>query len=155
MRAKLITPCLISLLSTIACFAGDNSLGTWKLNVEKSEYTPPPLPVKSLTSTREASDGGVKVTTKGERADGTPVDSSYTAKYDGKDNPVTGGPYDTIAIKQVDDNTFTLTTRQATGKYQATGRVVISKDGKTMTSTSKGTNGEGKEFTSKFVWEKQ
>jgi len=155
MRAKLITACLISLLSTMACFAGDNSLGTWKLNVEKSEYTPAPLPVKSLTATREASDGGVKVTTKGERADGTPVDSSYTAKYDGKDSPVTGGPYDTIAIKQVDDNTFTLTTRQATGKYQATGRMVISKDGKTMTSTSKGTNGEGKEFTSKFVWEKQ
>src|SRR5690348_990434 len=48
MRAKLITPCLISLLSTAACFAGDNSLGTWKLNIEKSEYTPPPLPVKSL-----------------------------------------------------------------------------------------------------------
>src|SRR5882762_1684592 len=155
MRIKLITPSLIILLSTVAAFGGDNSLGTWKLNVEKSKYTPSPLPVKSLTTIREASDGGVKVTTTGERQDGTPIKSTYTAKYDGKDNPVTGAPWDTIAIKQVDDNTFTVTTRQASGKFQATGRVVVSKDGKTMTSTSKGTNSEGEAFTAEFVWEKQ
>ena len=155
MRVKLIAPALIVLLGTIACFGGDNSLGTWKLNVAKSEYIPPPLPVKSLTATREAADGGVKVTSTGERPDGSAIKSSYTAKYDGKDNPVTGAPWDTIAIKQADDNTFNLTTKQANGKFQATGQIVISKDGKTMTSTSKGTDAEGKAFTSKFIWEKQ
>jgi hypothetical protein len=142
-------------LGTVAAFGGDNSLGTWKLNVDKSKRTPPPLQVKSLTTTREASDGGVKVTATGERQDGTPIKSAYTAKYDGKDNAVTGAMWDTIAIKQVDDNTFTVTTRQASGKYQATGQVVISKDGKTMTTTSKGTDSEGVAFTSEFVWEKQ
>jgi len=155
MRVKLIASCLIVLLGAVAGFGGDNSLGTWKLNVAKTEYTPPPLPVKSLTTIREASDGGVKVTSTGERADGTAIKSSYTAKYDGKDNPVTGAPWDTIAVKKTDDNTFTFTTRQASGKYEATGQVVISKDGKTMTVTSKGTDAEGKAFTSKFVWEKQ
>ena len=155
MRIKLITPCLIVLLGTVAAFAGDNSLGTWKLNVEKSKYTPAPLPVKSLTAIREAADGGVKVTTTGEQQDGTPIKSGYTAKYDGKENAVTGAPWDTIAIQQVDDNTFKMTTRQANGKYQASGQIVVSKDGKTMTSTSKGTNGEGVAFTAEFVWEKQ
>ena len=155
MLARLLTPCLLVLLGTVPGFGGDNSLGTWKLNVEKSEYTPSPLPVKSLTSTREASDGGVKVTSTGERADGTPIKSNYTAKYDGKDYPVTGAPWDTIAIKQVDDNNFITTTKQANGKYHATGRTVISKDGKTMTTTAKGTNAEGTAFSSKFVWEKQ
>jgi hypothetical protein len=155
MRIKLIAPWLIVFLGIVTASAGDNSLGTWKLNVEKSKYTPPPFPVKSLTTTREASDGGVKVTATGEREDGTPIKSGYAAKYDGKDNPVTGAPWDTIAIKQVDDNTFTVTTKQASGKYRATGRVVVSKDGKTMTATSKGTDSEGVAFTSEFVWEKQ
>jgi hypothetical protein len=45
----------------------DNSLGTWKLNMEKSKFSPS-APVKSLTATREATNDGVKVTTTGERA---------------------------------------------------------------------------------------
>ena len=155
MRIKLITPWLTILLGTFAAFGGDNSLGTWKLNVEKSKYTPAPLPMKSMTTMREVSDGGIKVTTTGERQDGTPIKSIYTLKYDGKEYPVTGAPFDTMAIKQVDDNTFTVTTKQASGKHQATGEVVVSKDGKTMTATSKGTNNQGENFTSELVWEKQ
>ena len=72
-------------ITSVVAYGADNSLGTWKLNVEKSKYTPAPMPVKSLTVTREAADGGVKVTTTGEQADGTPINASYTAKYDGKD----------------------------------------------------------------------
>ena len=48
------------------------------------------MPVKSLTVTREAADGGVKQTTTGEQTNGTAINASYTAKYDGKDVPVTG-----------------------------------------------------------------
>jgi len=36
-----------------------------------------------------------------------------------------------------------------------TGRTVISKDGKTMTTTTKGTNEEGKKSSGKFIYEKQ
>src|SRR5678816_4945493 len=155
MKMKLTALWLTILLGTFAVFGGDNSLGTWKLNVEKSKYTPPPLPVKSLTTTREASDGGVKATSTGERSDGTAIKSEYTAKYDGKDFAVTGAPWDTMSVKQVDDNTFTVTSKQASGKYQATGQMIVSKDGKTMTTTSKGTDSEGVAFTSVFVWDKQ
>src|ERR1700732_5121066 len=102
---------LVVVLTAVGAFAADNPLGTWKLNMEKSKFSPA-APVKSLTSTREASDGGVKITSTGERADGTPVNASYTAKYDGKEYPVTGSPYDTIAIKQVDANTFTFTQKK-------------------------------------------
>jgi hypothetical protein len=76
-------------ITVTGAFAADNSLGTWKLNMEKSKFTPS-APVKSLTASREASDDGVKVTMTGERADGTPINGSYTAKYDGKEYPVTG-----------------------------------------------------------------
>jgi len=154
---NLLTKAALALgIMTIAAFGADNSIGTWKLNLEKSKYTPAPMPVKSLTVTREAADGGVKVTTTGEQADGTAINGSYTAKYDGKDVTVTGNsPYDTIAIKQVNPNTLTDVRKKTGGPYRATGRAVISTDGKTLTTTAKGINGQGKAFTSIFVFEKQ
>src|SRR5450432_2243080 len=123
----LLTRALVALaITTIGALGADNSIGTWKLNVEKSKYTPAPMPVKSLTVTREAADGGVKQTTTGEQADGTPINASYTAKFDGKDVPVTGNaPYDTISIKQVNANTFTDARKKTGGPYQATSRLVI------------------------------
>jgi len=133
----------------------DNSIGTWKLDVGKSKYTPAPLPFKSQTMIRSASDGGVKVTTTGVQADGTPSKASYTAKYDGKDCPVTGAPWDTIALKQVDADTLTFTVRQASGKFHATGRTGISKDGKVMTTTGSGTDADGKAISVTLVYDKQ
>ena len=143
-------------ITSVAALAADNTLGTWKLNVAKSKYTPAPLPIKSLTVVREASEGGVKQTTTGERADGTAVNASYTAKYDGKYVQVTGNsPYDTIAIKQVNANTLTDERKKTGGPYKATNRIVISNGGKTMTSTTKGINADGKEFTQILVLDKQ
>jgi hypothetical protein len=156
MRTILTTTLLALAITTVAAFGADNTLGTWKLNVAASKYTPAPMPVKSLTTTREASDGGVKQTTTGEQADGTAINASYTAKYDGKDVQVTGNaPYDTISIKQVNANTLTDARKKTGGRYQGTSRIVVSNGGKTMTSTTKGTNSDGKAFTSTFVFDKQ
>ena len=155
MRKQLITVSLILAAAALAAFGADNTLGTWKLNIEKSKYTPAPFPIKSLTTTREAADGGVKVTSTGVQADGTPINSSNTIKYDGKEYPITGAPWDTTSIKQVDANTLTTTNKQKNGKYNVTNRTVISKDGKTMTTTSKGTNAEGRPVTATLVYDKQ
>ena len=114
-------------VTAIGAFAADNSLGTWKLNMEKSKFSPS-TPVKSLSTAREASDGGVKVTTTGEQASGTAINSSYVAKYDGSESAVTGAPYDSISIKQVNANTFTYSAKKKDGKYSVTGRSVVSKD---------------------------
>jgi hypothetical protein len=143
-------------MAAITVFAADNTIGQWKLNVEKSKYTSEPMPVKSLTTTREAADGGVKVTITGELADGTPINAHYTAKYDDKEVHIDGNlPYDTIAIKQSNANTFTETRKMSDGQYKATNRLVVSNGGKTMTATTKGTNIEGKPLASTFVFEKQ
>ena len=114
------------------------------------------MPVKSLTVTREASDGGVKQTVTGERADGTAASGSYAARYDGNEVQVTGNsPYDTIAIKQVNANTLTEERKKTGGSYKATSRIVVSNGGKTMTATVKGTDADGKAFTQVFVFDKQ
>jgi hypothetical protein len=156
MRTILSKAFVVFAITSVAALAADNTLGTWKLNVAKSTYTPGPMPIKSLTITREAADGGVKHTTTGERADGTAIHASYTAKYDGKDVQVAGNSqYDTIAIKQVNANTLTDERKKTSGPYKATGRTVISNGGMTMTTTTKGTNADGKEFTQTLVLDKQ
>src|SRR5260370_42468524 len=93
------------LIPALGAMGADNSLGTWKLHLQKSRFTPKP-PVKSLTTTREGAEAGVKITTTGEQADGTPVNTTYPVKYDGADYPVSGSPRDTISIKHVNASTF-------------------------------------------------
>ena len=156
MRILLTTVLLALAITTAAAFGADNTIGTWMLNVDKSKYSPAPMPVKSLIVTREGSDGGVKVTATGEQTNGTAINGNYTAKYDGTDVMVTGNlPYDTISIKQVNANTLTEERKKMGGPYHATSRVVVSNGGKTMTTTTKGTNTERKDFTSTFAFDKQ
>ena len=141
-------------ITVTGALAADNSLGTWKLKMERSKFSPS-APVKNLTATREASDDGVKVTMTGERADGTPINGSYTAKYDGKQYPVTGAPYDSIAIKQVNTNTFTSSQKNSGTKYNTTSRAVISNDGKAITITTRGTGADGNAIRYTMVYDKQ
>jgi hypothetical protein len=158
MRLLLQRLLLLTAATGLTLAAADNSLGTWKRNTEKSKYTPPsPNPYKSQTMVREAVDGGVKVTSKGQRADGTAVETTYTLKYDGTPGAVTGkgAQFDTASMKQIDADTFTTEMRKTGGKYHTSGKTVVSKDGKTMTNTSKGTNSEGKPFSFTLVHEKQ
>jgi hypothetical protein len=157
MRRILSQALVVLVIASMAAWGADNSIGTWKVNIEKSKYTPAPLPVKSLTSVRDAVPGGVKVTNSGERTDGTTINASYTAKYDGSPTAVTGSgaPYDSIAVKQVDANTFTYEAKQTNGKYHASGRTVISRDGKTMTTTAKGADANGAPMALTLVYEKQ
>src|ERR1019366_9297337 len=94
----ILTKALIALaITTVAAFGADNTLGTWKLDVAQSKYTPAPFPLKTLTDTRN----------------------------------------------------------QTVGRYHGTSNTVVSNGGKTMTTTTKGTNADGKEFTSTFVFDKQ
>jgi len=144
-------------ITAVAALGADNSIGTWSLNVAKSSYTPGPLPVKSLSVVREATPDGVKATLTGERTDGTAITGGYTAKYDGSATTVsgTGVPYDSISIKQVDASTFTSEAKKTDGKYHSHARTVISKDGKTLTTKSRGTDADGKPMMSTMVYEKQ
>jgi hypothetical protein len=131
-------------------------LGTWKLNVAKSTYTPGPAP-KSLTRTLSSQGENVKYVMEGVGGDGSAIAYSFTVAYDGKDYPVTGmmpGGADTIAIKKVDANNYSATLKKA-GKVVGTATAVLSKDGKVTTVSSKGTGADGKPVTAVAVYEKQ
>jgi hypothetical protein len=138
-------------------WAADDTLGTWKYNTAKSKGASGISPISNLVVTREAADGGVKITAKGERADGSKIDSVTNAKYDGKAVTVTGTglTWDTVAIKQVNAKTFTEERSKQGGKYHTTVRSVVSADGRTMTTTTKGTGSDGKPINTQAVFDKQ
>jgi hypothetical protein len=142
-------------ITTIGGVGADSTLGTWKFNAAKSTSTSA-NPIKSQTDMREATpDGGVKVTRTAQMMDGTPLNYRYTYKYDGIDNPVTGAPFDTLSVKRIDADTTSFEVRKTGGKYHATGRTVISRDGKTMTQSSTGTDAEGKSVAQTIVFDRQ
>jgi hypothetical protein len=153
---RIVTKMMIGLaITAVGMFGADSMIGTWKLNVAKSKYTGS-NPVKSQTDVREATpDGGVKVTRTGQLADGTPVKGSFSYKYDGKEYSATGLAFDVVSVKRIDANTTSFEVRKTGGKYRLTGQNVISKDGKTLTQTNKGTDAEGKPLASTLVYEKQ
>ena len=98
----------------------------------------------------EPAGDGVKVTYEGLEADGSRIAYSYTARYDGKEYRPTGvgmaNGWETITVKRIDDYTFEATLKRA-GQVVATTKNVVSKDGKTMTTTTNG--------TSVSFWERQ
>ena len=121
-------------------------LGTWRLNLEKSKFTPGPAP-KSLTVKLEAVGEGVKVTSEAVIADRRTVRTEFTANYDGKDYPMNGSPaVDTVALTRVDAYTNTRIDKKD-GKVVATHRRVVAKDDKTWSVEVKGTNPKGEPFT--------
>ncbi|MBV9339843.1 MAG: hypothetical protein JO159_03005 [Acidobacteria bacterium] len=144
---------LFFLLSALAYAASDQQLGTWKLNESKSKIGAGAP--KNDTVTYEASGDNIKVTIEGTASDGSKTRTEWTGKFDGKEYPSTGGPFEDMrSYKEVNDRTLEVVSKKD-GKIVLSGRVVVSPDGKTRTVTVKGTSAQGKKFTSTAVYEKE
>jgi hypothetical protein len=141
------------LAASIASFAADSNVGTWKLNESKSKI---PAGASKNTSVVYTAEGdSYKAVVDGVDGTGKPTHNEWTGKFDGKDYPVTGDPNaDTRAIKKVDDRHYELTNKKD-GKATTTGTIVFSADGKTRTLTTHTTDASGKKVTATSVFDKQ
>ena len=149
-----LAACCAFVLSSSIAVAADNWLGTWKLDLAKSKYSPGPAP-KSLTLKFEATPGGIKFTGDGVGADGKATHSMFLSKFDGKDVPYEGNPdADTASPKKIDDNSYENTWKKG-GKATTTAKAVVSADSKTMTITHTGTNAKGEAVNNTNVYNKQ
>ncbi len=138
---------------SLSAQASDPLAGTWELNLAKSKFSPRPAP-KSQTRTYEVTGQQEKMIAKGIDAAGKPALRQFTVNRDGKDYP-SGSPIsETIALTPVDTFTTTFTEKRA-GKVVVTGTRVISKDGKMMTISSKGTNPKGQPVEYILVFDKR
>ena len=136
-----------------AAFAGENWVGTWKLNAAKSKVGT--IAVRAQTLTFEATPAGIKLTSDGTDAQGKPMHGGYTSKFDGKDVPWAGNPMaDTACPKRVDDNTYENVWKQG-GKTTVSATVSVSKDGKTLTVTQTGKDPSGAAVNSVAVYDRQ
>jgi hypothetical protein len=137
----------VSIIS-LSAQASDPLAGTWELNLAKSKFSPGPPP-KSQTRTYEVTGQQEKMITKGIDAEGKPTLFQFTANRDGKDYPTTLPRIDTMSITPVDTFTATYSGKKE-GKIALTGTRVISKDGKMMTISGKGTDAKGQPID--FIW---
>jgi hypothetical protein len=155
MRACLRNVIVVTLAVPIALCGAHPFAGTWILNLEKSKDANPGRLPQSETLYIEEREGGLKLTADqmyhGER----PLHVEYDVQYDGKYYPVKGSPTaDTVALRRINTNTIE-TTRKRDGKVLFTFRTVISQDGKTRTSTFRGTNAKGEPVSWVAVFDKQ
>ena len=134
-------------------FAQSPQMGTWKLNEAKSKI--PAGAPKNTTVVYAATGDNVKVTTDGTGRDGQSAHTEWTGKFDGKDYPLSGdSSADSRSYKMINDHTLELSNKMA-GKVVATGRIVVSPDGKTRTIHLSTTDSAGKKIASTGVDDKQ
>ena len=153
--AMTVTTIFVLTLVTIA-LAADPFVGTWKVNVAKSKTTDPSVLPKSHIVKSVGIDNGLESVIDGIDAEGNAYHIENSVKYDGKDYPVTGFPLaDTVVAKKtLDANSYELVFKKA-GKVVEKWLCVVTKDGKMMTLTGKGTNAKGQEYKATFIYDRQ
>ena len=157
---KRVVVVLVSLAALLAASPNartqstDPWMGTWKVNLAKSTYKPGPKPTVAGTVKMEPMAGGFKTTIDATNPQGQPTHTETVGKFDGKDNPVKGDPNrDTAALNKIDDYTIEIVNKKD-GKVTTRARAVFSRDGKTRTQTTQGTNTQGMKVNNTIVYEK-
>jgi hypothetical protein len=148
---------LLCLLTLLVCatplFAADPFVGTWTLNTAKTKYTTG-TPPKNITLVIEEQGPNLQVTATGTSSDGSPISVKFTIPESGGKGSVQQGDANGITSKRVSanvrDNSYTKDGKEIRSRH-----IVISKDGKTMTSKVKGTNPNGSPVDGTDVYDKQ
>ena len=146
---------LVVLGGTTLAQSANAHVGTWRLNLAKSKYSPGPA-LKSGITKIESAGGGVKYTVDQVGADGTARHWEYTANYDGKDTPVIGNnpDADTVALTQVNPTTVRIVNKKD-GRVTTTVTSVVSGFGRMRTVTTTGRNAIGQTVNNVVLYEKQ
>jgi hypothetical protein len=157
---KMLTSVFLGTLITIGSVAlaaeapSDPVVGTWKLNAAKSSFKAGPA-LKSQTRIYSQSAQGITLNMTTVGADGKEITSATTYHLDGSVYPVTGSPdYNSLSGKQVDSNTAEFRLIRS-GKTVGTTRRTVSKDGNTLTATSKVTDAKGDKTEDVTVFDRQ
>jgi hypothetical protein len=135
----------------------DPSIGTWKLNVAKSKFTPGP-PIKADTRSYDVQDGWLIVTTETTQPSGEKTGVRFAAKFDGKEYPQIGRFAPTVALisyQPVDKRTLKYTVKDTAGKVTSTNTRIVSTDGRTMTIEQHSTDAKGQPVVNVELFERQ
>ena len=155
MRNRKSLFCVVALgFLTTTLLGADLNVGTWKLNVGKSRYSPGPPPTSEI-ATFEQMGSDVKLKLDRIDADGRPVHIEWVGRFDGKDYPSQGdATSDKRSYRKIDDYTFEGINKKD-GKIVRTVTIAYSRDGKTRTNTVTGTNALGQQINNVQVYDRR
>src|SRR5882762_8699864 len=129
---RLFNSCLVVCLFSPALFGADNAfLGTWKLNVEKSKFSPG-SEIKSMTMTFAADGEKIRRIAEGTNGDGKPImeggPEGTSIPWDGQEHQVTNAPAPIVAVsvKQINSHSLTAVIKRD-GKISEQIKSVVSK----------------------------
>lgn len=149
-----VLPCVVTLLASQAAFAGENWVGSWKLNAAKSKFSSEAV-ARAESLTFESTTAGIKLTAEGTDAQGKAMRGEYTSSFDGKDVAWTGNPSaDVASPKRIDDNSYENVWKLS-GKQTMTAMVVVSNDNRTLTVTQTPSGAKGQAAPSVAVYDRQ
>ena len=153
MRKSFVASLVLCMAWAGAAAAAENWVGSWKLNTAKSQLGT--NAIRAQTIKFESTPNGIKLTSDGIDAQGNPMKSGYTSKFDGTCAAWTGNPMaDEACPKRIDDNSYENVWKKG-GKATVTAKIVVSKDGKTMTVTQEGTDPQGAKVSAVAVYDRQ
>lgn len=136
--------------------AADPFVGTYKLNPAKSATSGGQLPPEMRLTISE--DGGnLLIATSGKTATGSPIsaDVLVVPKAGGTvQAPAGERNYDATVVSRSNANTIDVVAQQK-GKETARVKLVLSRDGKTLTRSFTSTNAQGRPLTGTSVLERE
>ena len=140
LRASLIAVSVCAIASLLAAQGADPLAGTWTLNVAESKF--PAAPPTRQTTILEAVEGGLHEKVERVNADGTTTRWEMTAKYDGRDYPVTGDPSrDTVALSRDAQGVVTIVNKKAAAIVSRM-RITVAPDGRTRENVAMDPSGK-------------
>lgn len=150
----LLSAALATAPSQVGLTQSNLLIGSWKLNLAKSKFSPGPPP-KSQTLNFEGAGQDLKNTADTVDAQGQVIKVVFMHIYDGKPHPTTGNPlFDATTYTRLDDHHVKWVRSKADKPIQ-TGSNEISADGKTFTVSTEGMGANGQPISSVAVYEKQ
>jgi hypothetical protein len=163
-----LTVLMLSVLTTkVVAFELDVSVGTWKMNLEKSDFVsgPVPRPAGPNFTRIESVENGLRFIAQGVNSRNQKMYNEYTITFDGRDHwrdrPLADGKPDSeqnpglVSGKRIDDHTLELTFKTEDGRVVMRSQLVVSSDGKTGAVTSTGFNLDGTMTTGTIYWDRQ
>ena len=153
--AQVLALCLVVVVS-VGAAQDEPRVGRWELNLAKSSFNPGPPPKKQTLTFQPAGPDWMALL-QGIDASGKPINpdmNNLAIHFDGKDHPTATVDYDTTAWKRISADRYEVI-RKKGGKIVLTSINVVSKDGKTMTITTRGVNADGHPIHNVRVYDKQ
>jgi hypothetical protein len=161
-RTLVLSLVLLSICPGLGTFAQgrEQIIGTWILNLEKSQYAAGQAPKSEVRSFDDRTDGMILCTFHRETARGDRHFGHWLVRLNGDFHPeysrAEGGKptASTLQLRKIDDRTYEANAKQQ-GKVYFKSTMTISPDGKALTWKISTTNAQGAESTQVRAYDRE